>query len=242
MDAPPIRIIELRRQLANAIDSIESLANSSNDQLLAQHQNTESTLTELESTLQTVQNPKYLKRIISKQHKLERKKQQKEQQKSPQPSSSQKLRIRELSRLVEKLTQLRNIRRKRLEAKGHFFSEDGNEFFEKVKSWNAEQENQKLVEEKEFPTNEEKTLYIHPEDKWNNKGLFDKKAYEYWSQGYQNTDNLRRIRTHWDYYIYDNVDESNGNSSRQDKIPPTWVPPAPPSSWIWATHLVNQSP
>lgn len=75
-------------------------------------------------------------------------------------------------------------------------------------------------------------VYIHPEDKWETRSL-DHSAYKYWMQGLQNTENLLRIRKQWDYYLVDDQDP-NGT-----KVPPTWVSPAPPSNWIWATYLVH---
>ena len=141
---------------------------------------------------------------------------------------------------MEKLTHLRNIRRKRLEVKGHFFADEGNDFFEKVKLWNITQNNKQLSEREDDVNgkqrSEETALYIHPGDKWNNnKYMFDINAYTYWSQGIQNTDNLRRIRNQWDYY---NVNDDS--STIADKVPSIWVPPAPPSNWVWASYLLNQ--
>ncbi|KAI7849285.1 hypothetical protein BDC45DRAFT_277352 [Circinella umbellata] len=282
METAPVHVIELKRQLVSDIGSVEKLTNLSNDQLKAEQQKTELTLKTLESTLQKIQDPGYLKRVINKQHKLERKKKgrkrhaenaqrrriqveqrreklhadidrwqqevrQQEKQRIQQQktehltSLSKKSKLHDLSKLVEKLAQLRNIRRKRLEAKGHFFAEDGNDFFEQVKSWNVTRENQQLFEQENYDNgtqqSKEKALYIHPDDKWNdNKNVLDLKAYTYWSQGIQNTDTLRRIRNQWDCY---NIN-SDDSSTKEHKIPPIWVPPAPPSNWIWASYLLNQ--
>ncbi|KAI9493109.1 hypothetical protein BDB00DRAFT_824435 [Zychaea mexicana] len=162
--------------------------------------------------------------------------QQRQQQSRQQESrliSPQKSKIRKLSKLVENLTQLRNIRRKRLQVKGHFFPEDGNKFFERIKILNDEQSSQELPEEEDRP--EEKALYVHPDDSWTKSDL-DSRVYKYWGQAYQTTNDLRRIRNQWDYFLYE-----GSSSSIESKVPPTWVPPAPPSNWIWATYLVDQS-
>ena len=44
METPPVHIIELKRQLADAIGSIDKLTNLSNDQLMAEQERTELTL------------------------------------------------------------------------------------------------------------------------------------------------------------------------------------------------------
>ncbi|KAL0573712.1 hypothetical protein ABG067_009188, partial [Albugo candida] len=44
-------------------------------------------------------------------------------------SNKLKAKIKELSRIMSKLKQLRDLRRKKLELKGHFFADDGDRFF-----------------------------------------------------------------------------------------------------------------
>ncbi|KAL1930271.1 hypothetical protein VTP01DRAFT_1425 [Rhizomucor pusillus] len=148
-----------------------------------------------------------------------------------------KSRIRELERLVDRLTELRRIRRKRLEAQGHFFPEEGNEFFEKVKAWHEKPSaEQTLQEDDNEQSDSDRTLYVHPEDKWQRLPL-DESAYGYWCQGIQSAQNLLRIRKQWDYYIVDNNENNNTRFSLLGKVPPTWVTPSPPANWVWATYL-----
>lgn len=138
-------------------------------------------------------------------------------------------RIRELERTLDLLLQLQDLRRKRLEAQGHFFPETGDDFYAKIQ----EQEERQSPNDQEscHEEEEEKQLYIHPDDQWHNTGL-DHKAYAYWCQGDQDVDTLRRIRNQWDGYLVEQEDAGT-------KIPPTWVKPAPPSNWVWATSLDN---
>ena len=133
-------------------------------------------------------------------------------------------RIRELERTLDLLLQLRDLRRKRLEAQGHFFPETGDDFYAKIQEQEERHSSKDGIYEEE-----EKQLYINPDDYWHNTSL-DHKAYSYWCQGEQDVDTLRRIRNQWDGYLVE--DESTGT-----KIPPVWVEPAPPSNWIWATSL-----
>ncbi|KAL0085772.1 hypothetical protein F4703DRAFT_1559198 [Phycomyces blakesleeanus] len=143
-----------------------------------------------------------------------------------------KTKIKEMSRLLERLTLLRDLRRQQLENKGHFFPEEGNDFFNKVKAWHVATEEKDGTEQEETTTNT--SLYIHPDDHWNVLGL-DNMSYTYWSQGFQNTEALRRVRKLWDHYI------SEEETAREAKIPPYWVEPSPPANWVWASCLVQDS-
>lgn len=159
---------------------------------------------------------------------------------------------------MDRLTELRRIRRKRLEAQGeiscfcnlaspflfliifllgHFSPEEGNEFFEKVKAWHEKPSaEQTLQEDDNEQSDSDRTLYVHPEDKWQRLPL-DESAYGYWCQGIQSAQNLLRIRKQWDYYIVDNNENNNTRFSLLGKVPPTWVTPSPPANWVWATYL-----
>ncbi|KAG0168050.1 hypothetical protein DFQ28_010596 [Apophysomyces sp. BC1034] len=133
-------------------------------------------------------------------------------------------RIKELSRLLHRLTVLRDLRRKRLSAQGHFFPEEGNEFFDKIKAWHEQEEKQE--EGKKKP---DETWSIHSDDHWQHMPL-DKKAYRFWTSG--NLERLRRTRQDWDQYlVHQDV------VGPEAKIPPKFVEPVPPANWVWATHL-----
>ncbi|KAI8374684.1 uncharacterized protein BYT42DRAFT_577271 [Radiomyces spectabilis] len=172
-----------------------------------------------------------------------RKKQQQDKQqqeeREKQKRNSTHARIKELSRLLQRLTQLRDLRRKRLESKGRFFADQGNAFFNKVKAWH-DAEAQKTEEEKPWVDDDHSTspLTIDPLDHWTDAPL-DESAYRYWRQAFQHPDSLRRVRKHWDQYlIHDDHQDPNSISSLEQKIPPTWVTPSPPANWIWASCLV----
>ncbi|KAI9319776.1 hypothetical protein BX666DRAFT_1916113 [Dichotomocladium elegans] len=142
------------------------------------------------------------------------------------PKKKSKANTPDLKRLVALLEDLRDLRRKRLEAQGHFFPDAGDEFYHKIK---ASEEERGLTDgiEKESENDSEKhaPLYIHPED---NTPSLDQTAYRFWAQGLQTTKALLRVRNQWDMFL----DDSEGT-----QIPPTWVTPTPPTNWIWASYL-----
>lgn len=133
------------------------------------------------------------------------------------------LKAKELSQMLSKLTQLRSLRRKNLEAKGHFFPEEGDAFYEQVKELNEKKSTGE--EEKEQEEEQEVGLIIDPKDKWNSYDV-DEKAYRFWTC--QTVDSLLKVRRMWDQYIID----QDG-----DKVPPTFVSPSAPANYIWASYL-----
>ncbi|KAG1462720.1 hypothetical protein G6F46_004003 [Rhizopus delemar] len=152
-----------------------------------------------------------------------------------------KAKIKELSKTLTKLTQLRDLRRKKLENKGHFFADDGNDFFNKVKEWNEQQQQQqqqereKEEEEGKKEIEQVKELVVDKQDKWKDMEI-EKTPYAYWCESNQSIDALLRIRRLWDQYIIndDVIDERDPRG----KIPPTFVTPSPPANWVWATCLL----
>lgn len=157
-----------------------------------------------------------------------------------EPKDKVKTKIKELSRILSKLTQLSNLRRKKLEAKGHFFADDGNQFFNQVKAWHEsnQKEQEKLKEEKDEELLKEepkphKKLVVHKEDVWRYRPI-DKLAYKYWCESDQSLEALLKNRRLWDQYI---VTDSK-NTDPIHKVPPTFVVPPPPANWIWASYLL----
>ncbi|KAI8978021.1 hypothetical protein BDB01DRAFT_800428 [Pilobolus umbonatus] len=145
---------------------------------------------------------------------------------NPEPKAEPlQAKTRELSRILSRLTKLLHLRRKKLESKGHFFPDEGNAFYEKVKEWN--EQNQKPVEVEDV-----NKKVIDEQDVWNNKPL-DENAYLYWCEANQSTTSLLRIRKQWDYYLSQNKE----SESIHMKVPPIWVLPSPPANWVWATCL-----
>ncbi|KAI8333035.1 hypothetical protein BC941DRAFT_434931 [Chlamydoabsidia padenii] len=134
-------------------------------------------------------------------------------------STGQQKRIQQLSSMVAKLEQLRDIRRKKLESQGYFFPETGDAFYNQIKA--AEEHNK---------GHDNKTPPPHPDDTWPDQPL-DLNAYHFWLQGWTSVDQLKHIRQEWDCYV---VDHESINTS---KIPPTMVSPSPPSSHLWARYL-----
>ncbi|CAO3608135.1 unnamed protein product [Mucor hiemalis] len=141
-------------------------------------------------------------------------------------------RLNELSRILTKLKQLRDLRRKKLEAKGHFFAEDGNQFFNQVQR--SHESNEIEQEQKDISVNliKPEKLVLHSEDTWRNIPI-DKKAYSYWCQSDQSLEALLLNRRLWDQYII----HDSRNNDLIHKVPPTFVDPAPPANWIWASYL-----
>ncbi|CAO3626331.1 unnamed protein product [Cunninghamella blakesleeana] len=164
----------------------------------------------------------------------------------------QQTRLKELSCKLEKLYHLRNLRRKKLEAKGHFFPEDDNEFFNKIKTSIKEEEmkmndyndNNKQTKQNDNSQseNDEPFYKINDDDQWQQQPL-DQCAYQYWSQGWQSTTALKNIRKQWDLYLINNDDVSRATTpiininENVFKIPPGWVSPPLPSHPIWESYL-----
>lgn len=160
---------------------------------------------------------------------------QKEKNTEKSKDTSKQNRLNELSRIVTKLRQLRDLRRKRLEAKGHFFAEDGNQFYEQVQKLNATNEiklEQIVHEPSSTNLAKAEKLVVHSEDKWR-KIAIDKTAYSYWCQSDQSLDALLKNRRMWDQYIL----HDSPDNDLIHKVPPTFVDPAPPANWIWASYL-----
>lgn len=144
--------------------------------------------------------------------------------------------IKELSRIMSKLTQLRDLRRRKLESKGHFFAEDGNQFFNQVEEWHksnqVKQQKDKNEEYESINIKPSKKLTINKEDTWKHMSI-DKKAYSYWCASDQSLEVLLKNRRMWDQYIlFDSIDNDIIH-----KVPPTFVIPAPPANSIWASYL-----
>ncbi|CEP09223.1 hypothetical protein [Parasitella parasitica] len=157
--------------------------------------------------------------------------------KQAQEQADDKNRIRFLTKKLALLTEIRALRRKKLEAKGHFFADDGNEFFNKVKESlqvsdpteldTLQQQNQQQQQQAA-----EKKLSIHPQDTWHDMAI-DKTAYGYWCGADQSLDALLKTRRLWDQYIL--LDKQDNDTFH--KVPPTFVAPAPPANAIWASYL-----
>lgn len=86
-----------------------------------------------------------------------------------------------------------------------------------------------MIEEESIDASTD-VVTIHEDDKWIHQDL-DTNSYNYWCQASSSLDSLKRIRRQWDYYV------SNSSGDIDEKLPPTWVQPSPPSNWVWATVL-----
>ncbi|SAM03352.1 hypothetical protein [Absidia glauca] len=138
----------------------------------------------------------------------------------------QQRRIQQLTTVAEKLIHLRDLRRKKLETKGHFFPESGDDFYNKVKAAALTKDNDK-------DDNEDTPIQPHADDKWPDDQPLDTNAYNFWLQGWTSVDRLVRIRQEWDQYV---ISPQGQPSSMASRIPPTMVAPPPPSSQIWASY------
>jgi hypothetical protein len=150
-------------------------------------------------------------------------------------SNKLKAKIKELSRTILKLKQLRDSRRRKLELKGHFFADDGNRFFNQVREWhdsNQVEEKNKYEIYEPLKIEPSKKLTIHKEDVWKHMPI-DKQAYSYWCASDQSLEALLKNRRMWDQYI---SFESKGDDIIH-KVPPTFVSPAPPANSVWASYL-----
>ncbi|KAL9546255.1 hypothetical protein PS6_007756 [Mucor atramentarius] len=93
-----------------------------------------------------------------------------------QQQANDKKLIKTLSKKLALLTEIRALRRKKLESQGHFFADDGNAFFNKVKAWHQHNEGiEKPLQNEQQPQEEKKPLVIHPQDTWHHMAI-DKTA------------------------------------------------------------------
>ncbi|KAG2175044.1 hypothetical protein INT43_006106 [Umbelopsis isabellina] len=159
----------------------------------------------------------------------QKEKERQEADKQRKLAASARNRERNNQLLVDKLLELRTIRRNKLKAQGHFFPEEGNEFYEHIRKLN--QMGQESIKQDEPAEEEVIALKPHEDDQWLHNDL-DFDTYKYWCQGNSSLESLRKVRRQWDYYLTDT------NKTNDMKVPLTMVQPAPPSNWIWATVLV----
>ncbi|CAG8561519.1 7559_t:CDS:2 [Paraglomus brasilianum] len=146
-------------------------------------------------------------------------------------ADQKKLRHRELTQLLEKVGKLRDIRRERLKREGHFFPEEDNEFFSRVASLsNAMKIEQERLDKEHLQAVQNKREEGIEEGMKKQERERDL-CYEYWHQAEMEIDCLVAVRRQWDAYL---VPPSAPGASR---IPPTFVMPAPPANYIWASCL-----
>ncbi|CAG8456135.1 7095_t:CDS:2 [Ambispora gerdemannii] len=154
-------------------------------------------------------------------------------EKRVEEAEANKNRHKELSRLLEQVKKLRDLRRERLKREGHFFPEEDNEFFNKVASLNDAMkiEEERLEKERNAAAEQKR-------DEAMDAGMKERERerdplYEYWHQAEFDLDNLVSIRRQWDAYI---VPAGTQGASR---IPPRFVTPTPPANYIWASCLTH---
>ncbi|KAI8329578.1 hypothetical protein BD560DRAFT_441600 [Blakeslea trispora] len=140
--------------------------------------------------------------------------------------TSVKTKIKKASGILRQLTLLRQLRRKKLEAKGHFFPETGNQFYHQVKAWHEEEQ------QKTQQASSENSI-VHPQDKWQHLKL-DLNVYDYWCVAEKSTKDLLRVRRQWDQYLALDNDHQNV----YQKVPPIFVEPSPPANAVWASYLL----
>ncbi|KAJ2961688.1 hypothetical protein NQZ79_g3049 [Umbelopsis isabellina] len=158
----------------------------------------------------------------------QKEKERQEADKQRKLAASARNRERNNQLLVDKLLELRTIRRNKLKAQGHFFPEEGNEFYEQIRKLN--QKDQEIIKQDEPAEEEVETVEPHEDDKWLHNDL-DFDTYKYWCQANSSLESLRKVRRQWDYYLTDT------NKNNDMMVPLTMVQPSPPSNWIWATVL-----
>ncbi|CAG8519961.1 4260_t:CDS:2 [Ambispora leptoticha] len=154
-------------------------------------------------------------------------------EKRVEEAEANKNRHKEMSKLLEKVKKLRDLRRERLKREGHFFPEEDNEFFNKVASLNDAMkiEEERLERERNAAAEQKRKEAM-------DAGMKERERerdplYEYWHQAEFDLDNLVSIRRQWDAYI---VPPGTQGASR---IPPRFVTPAPPANYIWASCLTH---
>ncbi|KAF0511888.1 u11/u12 small nuclear ribonucleoprotein 59 kda protein [Gigaspora margarita] len=158
-----------------------------------------------------------------------------EAEKRVQEAEANRSKHRELSKLLEKVKKLRDLRRDRLKREGHFFPEEDDEFFNKVASLNdvMKIEEARLDQERnaaaEHKRNEAMDVVMKEREKERDP------VYEYWHQAEFDIDNLISIRRQWDAFLV--APSTTGSSC----IPPSFVDPSPPANYVWASCLTHGS-
>ncbi|CAG8590080.1 10028_t:CDS:2, partial [Scutellospora calospora] len=156
-----------------------------------------------------------------------------EAEKRVQEAEANRNKHRELSKLLEKVKKLRDLRRERLKREGHFFPEEDDEFFNKVASLNdvMKIEEARLDEERnaaaEHKRNEAMDVGMKEREKERDP------VYEYWHQAEFDIDDLISIRCQWDAFLV--APSTTGASC----IPPYFIDPSPPANYVWATCLTH---
>ncbi|CAG8444201.1 9164_t:CDS:2 [Diversispora eburnea] len=150
-----------------------------------------------------------------------------------QEAEAKKNRHKELSKLLEKVKKLRDIRRDRLKREGHFFPEEDDEFFNKIASLNDAMkiEEERLDQERNAAAEQKRNEAMHAGMKERERERDP--TYEYWHQAEFDIDNLVSIRRQWDAYL---IAPGKPASSC---IPPMFVTPSPPANYIWASCLIH---
>ncbi|RIB07804.1 hypothetical protein C2G38_397612 [Gigaspora rosea] len=158
-----------------------------------------------------------------------------EAEKRVQEAEANRSKHRELSKLLDKVKKLRDLRRERLKREGHFFPEEDDEFFNKVASLNdvMKIEEARLDQERnaaaEHKRNEAMDVVMKEREKERDP------VYEYWHQAEFDIDNLILIRRQWDAFLV--APSTTGSSC----IPPSFVDPSPPANYVWASCLTHGS-
>ncbi|GBB85043.1 hypothetical protein RclHR1_11610003 [Rhizophagus clarus] len=169
---------------------------------------------------------------IAKELALKREQARKEEaEKRVQEAEAKKSEHKELTKLLEKVKKLRDLRRERLKREGHFFPEEDDEFFNKIASLND------VMKVEEARLDQERNAAAeHKRNEAMNAGMKERErerdpVYEYWHQAEFDLDNLVLIRRQWDAYI---------NETGSSCIPLTFVDPSPPANYIWASCLTHE--
>ncbi|CAG8703907.1 12130_t:CDS:2, partial [Acaulospora morrowiae] len=171
---------------------------------------------------------------IAKEIAMKREQSRKEEaEKRVQKAEANKSKHRELSRLLEKVKKLRDLRRERLKREGHFFPEEDDEFFNKIASLN---DAMKIEEER--LDQERNAAAEHKRNEAMDAGMKERARerdpiYEYWHQAEFDIDNLVLIRKRWDSYLV------APGTAAASCIPSTLVEPSPPANHIWASCLTH---
>ncbi|CAG8794998.1 4786_t:CDS:2, partial [Racocetra fulgida] len=171
-----------------------------------------------------------------------------EAEKRVQEAEANRSKHRELSKLLEKVKKLRDLRRERLKREGHyiklnrkfikkvlilqnfslighFFPEEDDEFFNKIASLNdvMKIEEARLDQERnaaaEHKRNEAMDVGMKEREKERDP------VYEYWHQAEFDIDTLISIRRQWDAFLV--APGTIGSSC----VPPSFIDPSPPANY-----------
>ncbi|RUS26782.1 hypothetical protein BC938DRAFT_484123 [Jimgerdemannia flammicorona] len=161
----------------------------------------------------------------------------KEAEKVVQEAEANKNKHRDLTRLLEKVQKLRDLRREKMKREGHFFPGEDDEFFNRIRALNdaLKLEEQRLdrATTEATETHLQQAIERERERELEREEQPRDAATGYWLQAELDLRALVAVRRQWDYFL------TGAEDMEGSRIPGKWVEASPPANWVWASALVR---